>query len=712
MTTSRVTHTSETPSARNTSRRQASAATHGTAETVRTNTTDTRQGDTDATGKQTAGSIEDSPATAGGPAPAQHVETPEHARARALMDAGKNVFLTGKAGTGKSTLIRSYLTQTHRNSLVVAPTGIAALNVGGYTIHRIFSFDPKQSPAVQAKSPRYRPKRFARLLQEIDTLVIDEASMVRADMFDGIATALRRFGPKTGEPFGGVQIILVGDLFQLPPVVIGAEKTMIDQAYESPYFFSAAAYDPSAFTTVQLQTVFRQKDGDGLVDALNEIREGHLSDQSMHLLGTRVDPGFTPPVGEMWLTLTATNRVADARNEHMMNTLDADPVTLRAASQGQLAGFTKPVPELLTLKEGAQVMMLTNDPDDRWVNGTIGTISEIRRDDFDEDIVIRVNTQDGAFTVEPHTWEVTNPVTITGNDGKKTIEHEVVGSYTQMPMKPAWAVTIHKSQGQTLDHVIIDLAGGAFADGQVYVALSRATSLAGMVLRSAISRADVRADPRVAAFLSRGTPVVGAPLALINAVTVPCDPPRIAQLTVTTEYGTWSTLVRPETDLRGVHLASNPIVADLAPTLDEAWQALTPMLAGRALAGRDATRLLAIMRGQAVSPATRLPSGALDLEDLPEITATDHLVSKQAAAQWKRAPDRSPEPLPVVEAPARPGGYLLRSGWSWPSALTGPDARAAAVALAAARARLAPSSTLDFLIERAEEHLGVGIGAE
>ncbi|QBJ22506.1 AAA family ATPase [Kocuria marina subsp. indica] len=386
------------------------------------------------------------------------VLTGEFREALQRLHHGESVFLTGKAGTGKSTLIREFMAHTRRNVVVVAPTGIAALNVGGYTIHRLLSLAPGMSPE-EVRRGRYYPGRFAATLRELHTLIVDEASMVRADLFDCLVAALERFGPKPGRKYGGVQLVLVGDLYQLPPVVTDHEREYFATRYSTPYFFSADTYHRDDFATVELTTVFRQLGDDRLVDILNAVREGALLEEARRELNARTDPDFTPPIDEFWLTLTTTNRMATSRNRGMLEQIPEPAVHHSAILTGQLDGFEIPVDRELVFKRGAQVMMLTNDPSDRWVNGTIAKVA----DHFWEDgeLIVYIELPDGHLAkVEPNLWEVTRPAVEHG-----TLRHDVIGTYTQLPFRLAWAVTIHKSQGQTLDNVVVDLTGGTFADG-------------------------------------------------------------------------------------------------------------------------------------------------------------------------------------------------------------------------------------------------------
>ena len=307
------------------------------------------------------------------------VITDEFAAALEHLHAGHHLFLTGKAGTGKSTLIRHYLEQTDRSTITVAPTGIAALNVDGYTIHRLFSF-PLGVTEEHVRGGSYYPGRFAKALKELDTLIIDEASMVRADLFDALTAALEQYGPRPGTPFGGVQLVLVGDLYQLPPVVTDHEAGWIEERYGTPFFFSARSFDEDTFPVVELSTVFRQQGDDRLVDLLNAVREGTLLEEARGELNRRTDPDFEPGLDEFWLTLATTNRIVGARNRQMLERLPGPVQSFAARISGDTDGFEKPTDESLRIAVGAQVMLLNNDPLDRWVNGTLGRITAIAAD--------------------------------------------------------------------------------------------------------------------------------------------------------------------------------------------------------------------------------------------------------------------------------------------------------------------------------------------
>ncbi|WP_144791642.1 AAA family ATPase [Kocuria palustris] len=520
--------------------------------------------------------------------------TAEFSDALEKLQAGVPVLLTGRAGTGKSTLIRSFLESTSRQAVVAAPTGIAALNVGGWTLHRLFSFPAGITPE-QVRSGDYRPGRFMKTLASLDTLVIDEISMVRADLFDCLALALERFGPKPGTPFGGVQLVLVGDLHQLPPVVADAEREHFRSCYDSPFFFSAHEYAPSSFAVVELTTVFRQVEDTRMVEILDAVRDGDLLEDARSELNRRTDPDFDPPPEELWLTLATTNRVAGARNRRMLERLEAPLAFSTARVTGDLDGMERPADEVLAYKAGAQIMLLTNDPADRWANGTLARITDTLFDEDGEPCVV-VELPDGTrAAVERHVWEVTRPSAAGGR-----LTHEVVGTFAQLPFRLAWAITIHKSQGQTLDRVIVDLSGGTFADGQLYVALSRCRSLDGLVLTRDVLPKDLRVDQRVRRFLrSRtGHSTTGGQVWLgicwVGDEGTRWKPRPIEIAAVADDGRQASSLINPTRDLGSARADHGIGAADveLAPLLEQAWAALAPLLQGRTPVGLDIDRTL------------------------------------------------------------------------------------------------------------------------
>lgn len=529
---------------------------------------------------ETESSVESGPAADGSAHRRDVVLTEEFAAALELLGGGHHVFLTGKAGTGKSTLIRHFMANTNRSVVVVAPTGIAALNVEGYTIHRLFGFRATTT-LDDVRTGDYRPGRFTKTLLALDTLIVDEASMVRADLFDMLAAALGRFGPKPGKPFGGVQIVLVGDLYQLPPVVTEAEAGYFTTRYETPYFFSADTFQRDQFPTVALTTVFRQLGDDQMTSILNDVREGVLVGHAHDQLNARTDPDFVPPENEFWLTLATTNRIVSARNRQHLDRLPGNEKVHHARQSGDLSLFDPPVDEKLHFKAGAQIMMLNNDQSDRWVNGTIGRIIGIH--EGDRTVVTVEFTNGNIEDVTPHTWEATRPVIEGGS-----LRHEVIGSFTQMPFKLAWAITIHKSQGQTLERLVVDLTGGTFSFGQLYVALSRCTSMRGLVLKRPVLPKDLKTDRRIARFLNASASrTQERRLCAVAILTVGeegrMSRPRPVELAVTFDDGTAvSTLINPQRDLADARQAYGITACDvlLAPTLLEAWGVIAPLLAG------------------------------------------------------------------------------------------------------------------------------------
>ena len=421
--------------------------------------------------------------------------SPEMHSAITAVSNKKSVFITGRAGTGKSTLL-TYLIQEvlKDNYVVVAPTGVAAINVGGSTIHKFFGFLPDIT-FEHIESPDYHP-RNQKIMKNMKTLIIDEISMVRADLLDCVDKALRKFGPKPGKPFGGVQVVLVGDLFQLTPIVTDSEKEFLYSHYETPFFFSSYGYRDSHFEKVVLNKVYRQSELDFL-EILNGIRVNQTTPEQLDLLNSRVQPDFEPMRDKFFITLVATNALANKINQRELDKLDGELFKSQAHITGALSKSEYPAELEIFFKPGSQIMMLNNDAEGRWVNGTLATIEAVNLESGRRDphLIIKIASSEERYEVTKHVWDVKRPRSV----GNK-LEYDTIGAFTQFPFMLAWAVTIHKSQGKTFDHVIIDLATKAFAAGQLYVALSRCTTLDGIVLRQEIDSSQVILDERVLDF--------------------------------------------------------------------------------------------------------------------------------------------------------------------------------------------------------------------
>ena len=420
--------------------------------------------------------------------------TDEFARALRCMEQGsRHLLITGCAGTGKSTLLRYFCDQVEWDPVVLAPTGVAALNVGGQTVHRFFGFGIDVTP--DAVAARRGAPRNRKLYRSLRTLIIDEVSMMRADLLDCVDVFLRRYGPSPNARFGGVHMVFIGDLYQLPPVVTGLEHQALRQVYESPHFFSARALADMELEVIELTRVFRQRDR-GFIQLLNRIRKNALEDGDLKLLGRRVDPHFEPPDGAGYITLTGTNRTAGRINRNRLDCLVGPEHQFEAVIQGDFGREYYPTEVQLRFKAGAQVMLLNNDGAQRWVNGSVGVIEGIEIGGGEAYVLVRLAESGRRVRVEPHEWEM---VRFDARDG--SIVSSPAGTFTQFPFRLAWAVTVHKSQGKTFDRMVVDL-DRVFAAGQTYVALSRCTSLEGLVLTRPVTAGSVRCDWRVQRFLT------------------------------------------------------------------------------------------------------------------------------------------------------------------------------------------------------------------
>lgn len=408
------------------------------------------------------------------------------------METGDHLFITGRAGTGKSTLLRIFRRSTQRNVVVVAPTGVAALNVGGQTIHSLFGFPPRLLLRENIRPNR----RYARLFESLDTLVIDEISMVRADVMDAIDLALR-LNRRNSEPFGGVQIVMFGDLYQLPPIVSSQEeKLYFRQTYPNAYFFSADCFDMIDLEMIELRQVYRQ-DSRHFLRLLEAIRNATVDYDELESLNERHLPEFVAEEGDHYITLAARNATVNGINQRKLAELDGPEMLYLGSTSGQFSEKLFPVPAALKLKVGAQVMTVRNDNEKKYVNGTIGTVIECKS----EAVVILVaeNGKPREIEVGYEEWDVIR-YTATGTLEDTKIGTESLGKYKQIPVRLAWAVTIHKAQGKTFDKVIVDMGRGAFEHGQTYVALSRCRTLQGIVLRNPLTPRDVMVDPAVVEF--------------------------------------------------------------------------------------------------------------------------------------------------------------------------------------------------------------------
>lgn len=432
---------------------------------------------------------------------------------RYVEETGVSVFLTGKAGTGKTTFLKEIIRQTSKRFAVVAPTGVAAINAGGVTIHSFFQLplcpylpDVKELVTEYQMPERMRSLRKERvkILRTLDLLIIDEISMVRADILDAIDDILKRYR-RNDKPFGGVQLLMIGDIQQLPPVVKESERPYMEQVYSSPFFFNSKVLQRLPYVTIQLEKVHRQSDI-LFLDILNEVRSGMPSEAALQELNKRLNPGFVPPEDERWIRLTTHNAQADSVNEAKMNALETDEATFEAQVEGIFPENAYPAETQLRLRVGAQVMFVRNDTsgEARYYNGKIATVEKVK-----PQLIVKDETGE-SIVVTTEKWE---NIRYGLNEESGEIEGIVDGTFEQVPLRPAWAVTIHKSQGLTFDHVIID-AGSAFSFGQVYVALSRCRTLEGIVLTTPITRRCTFTSEEVSAFESSREPAEEAQLKL------------------------------------------------------------------------------------------------------------------------------------------------------------------------------------------------------
>ncbi|MHB1391090.1 MAG: ATP-dependent DNA helicase [Thermoleophilia bacterium] len=411
---------------------------------------------------------------------------PQFRRALEMMEGSDdNILITGRAGTGKSTLLEHFRSVTDKQIAVLAPTGVAAVNVSGQTIHSFFRFRPDTTAGkIKAvKDPVYK---------ELGAIVIDEISMVRADLLDLVDVFLRKNGRKKNVPFGGIQMIFIGDLYQLPPVLTGNDKDVLAKRYESEYFFDSDVFRETRFELIELEKVYRQTD-DFFIGLLNGVRNRSITDDQISMINVR-----RVASEEEWpknaVHLTTTNAMARERNERQLARLKGKTYVFDASLKGDFDGKSAPADLKLKLKKGAHVMLLNNDSDGRWVNGTMGVLKDIKG----EALLVRL-PGGNIEEVEPFTW---SRFRFVWDDEDKAVTSEATGKFTQFPVKLAWAVTIHKSQGKTFDAVVVDIGRGTFAPGQLYVALSRCRTLEGVFIKTPIKKSHIWLDWRVVKFVT------------------------------------------------------------------------------------------------------------------------------------------------------------------------------------------------------------------
>jgi hypothetical protein len=424
----------------------------------------------------------------------------------------RNIFLSGKAGTGKTTFLKYIRSNSSKRMAVVAPTGVAAINAGGVTMHSMFQlpfgvFLPQddfmrlRDTPVQVHTPHSlrRDMRMSalrrKLLLNLELLIIDEVSMVRADMLDAIDSILRFVRNQHSKPFGGVQMLFIGDLYQLPPVAVDKEWNLLKDYYASPFFFDAKVFENNKPVYVELNKIYRQKDR-VFIDILNKVRNNNLDAEDIEFMNQNYNPDFEPQEGERYITLTSHNHQADTINQKKLQSLDGEIIVFKAEITGDFPQNAFPTTMELELKKGAQVMFIKNDKGEerKFYNGKLGVVKKLST----TEIIIQPEGENEEIKLEQEEWK---NVKYKFNEKTKGIEEEILGSFKQYPIRLAWAVTIHKSQGLTFDKAIID-AGQSFAEGQVYVALSRLTSLEGLVLKSKIPAHVIRQNVKVQEFVA------------------------------------------------------------------------------------------------------------------------------------------------------------------------------------------------------------------
>jgi len=433
----------------------------------------------------------------------QHIDldNPEFQDAWGIIQkTNRSVFLTGKAGTGKSTFLRYIRTNTKKKTVVLAPTGIAAVNVGGQTLHSFFKIpfkpllpdDPDIANVSRLRKMLRYTKEKVKLIRELELIIIDEISMVRSDIIDFVDRVLRVYSGNMREPFGGKQLLLVGDIFQLEPVVTHDMRDILKRYYKNFFFFNARAFDQINLVAIELRKIYRQSDND-FISLLDRVRVNRATTADITQLNKRCNPNYQEVGGnELAVTLATRRDTVDSINDEHMQALNTPEHIFEGETEGDFPENSLPTARLLVLKEGAQVIFIRNDKEGRWCNGTIGKVTRLSS----EQVFVALENGD-EMEVMPEIWE---NMQYTYNEKEKKVEEKVLGSFKQIPIKPAWALTVHKSQGLTFNHVVIDFAGGAFTGGQTYVALSRCTSLEGITLLKPLSERDIIVNMAVVDF--------------------------------------------------------------------------------------------------------------------------------------------------------------------------------------------------------------------
>jgi len=409
-----------------------------------------------------------------------------------MENTRNNVLITGRAGTGKSTLLNYFVNNTKRNVVVLAPTGVAAVNVGGQTIHSFFGF----KPTITLDKVKKTYAGNGEIYKNIDAIIIDEISMVRADLLDCVDKFLRLNGKNKNELFGGIQMIFIGDLYQLPPVVKGNEKIIFRTHYKSPYFFDSHVFKNFKIELIELEKIYRQSD-EKFINLLNAIRNKSVTPADLKEINKRLNVDFEPESDDFFIYLTTTNQLSDEINSKELGKLDSKLHNFIGKINGNFDRSYLPTSEELHIKKDSQIMLLNNDQSGRWVNGTVGKVVGIK--EKDEVIMVKL-PDDGVVDVKKHKWDLSS---FKYNSETQKLESQSMGSFTQYPIRLAWAVTIHKGQGKTFDKIIVDIGNGTFTHGQVYVALSRCTSLQGIVLKKPIEKKHIWMDWAVVNFLTK-----------------------------------------------------------------------------------------------------------------------------------------------------------------------------------------------------------------